>query len=100
MKYFLVFKVFFLEQSQNSTLEERVELLEIQVVVIQDELMDLDEDVDFLFDGQIIQDERLLNLEETSTGILGELNVIDEAIEGEKFGVICQGKEPKCSEKA
>ena len=77
-----------------------MELLEIQVVVIQDEIMDLDEDVDFLFDGQIIQDERLLNLEETSTGILGELNVIDEAIEGEEFGVIFQWKEPKCSEKA
>ena len=42
---------------QNVTIEERVSLLEIQVV-------DLDEDVDFLFDEQIIQDERLLNLKQ------------------------------------
>ena len=40
----------------NTTIEERVSLLELQVV-------DLDEDVDFLFDEQIIQDERLLSLE-------------------------------------
>ena len=76
-------------QFQNSTLEERVEVLEGQVVVIQDEILDLDEDVDFLFDEQVIQDERLLNLEETSTGILGELVVFDEALESENFfGVI------------
>ena len=71
-------------QFQNNTLEERVELLEIQVVVIQDEVSDLETNIDFLFDEQVIQDERLLNLEETSAGILGELDVIDDAIEGEK----------------
>ena len=71
-------------QFQNNTLEERVELLEIQVVVIQDEVTDLETNVEFLFDKQVIQDERLLNLEETSAGILGELDVIDDAIEGEK----------------
>ena len=47
---------------QNSTLEERVELLEGQVVVIQDEVSDIETDVDFLFDEQIIQDERLFDL--------------------------------------
>ena len=53
------------------------------MVVIQDEVSDLETNVDFLFDEQVIQDERLLNLEETSTGILEELVVIDDAIEGE-----------------
>ena len=71
-------------QFQNNTLEERVELLEIQVVVIQDEVSDLETNIEFLSDEQVIQDERLLNLEETSAGILGELDVIDDAIEGEK----------------
>ena len=52
------------ELVQNSTLEERVELLEFQVVVIQDEVSDLETDVDFLFDEQIIQDERLFSLEQ------------------------------------
>ena len=59
-----------------------MELLEGQVVVIQNEISDLDEDVDFLFDEQVIQDERLLNVEETSAGILGELVVIDDVLEG------------------
>ena len=59
---------------QNVTIEERVALLEIQVT-------DLDEDVDFLFDEQVIQDERLLNLEETSLGILEELTVIDDDLD-------------------
>ena len=38
-------------------------------------LTELDENVDFLFDEQIIQDERLLNLEE-------ETSVINEEVEG------------------
>ena len=39
------------------------------------DLTELDENVDFLFDEQIIQDERLLNLEE-------ETGVINEEVEG------------------
>ena len=35
-----------------------------QVVVIQDEVSDLETDVDFLFDEQIIQDQRLFSLEQ------------------------------------
>ena len=54
---------FLLESIQNTTIEERVALLEIQVVVIQDEITDLETDVDFLFEEQIIQDERLLGVE-------------------------------------
>ena len=73
---------------QNTTIEERVTLLEIQVVVIQDDIVgiqddvtELDEDVtllegdvNFLFDEQVIQDERLLNLEQTTIRILGDLD--------------------------
>ena len=77
---------------QNTTIEERVTLLEIQVVVIQDDIAgieddvtELDEDVtllegdvNFLFDEQVIQDERLLTLEQ-------ENDVIDDEIESKFF---------------
>ena len=56
--------------------------MEIQVVEIEEDitglgvdLTELDENVDFLFDEQIIQDERLLNLEE-------ETSVVNEEVEG------------------
>ena len=75
---------------QNATIEERVSLLEIQVVVIQDDVTELDEDVTLLemdvnslFDEQVIQDERLLNLEETSLEILGQLNSVEDELESE-----------------
>ena len=55
-------------------------LLEIQVTDMREDLTttdetvaDLDEDVNFLFDEQVIQDERLLNLEETSVQVVVEL---------------------------
>ena len=58
---------------QNATIEERVALLEIQVVEIQEDVSGLDEDVtllegdvNFLFDETVIQDERLFTLEQTS----------------------------------
>ena len=72
----------FVELIQNNTLEERVELLEIQVVVIQDEVSDLETDVDFLFDEQIIQDERLFSLEQATDAINAQLFSVDEDIEG------------------
>ena len=59
----------------NLTIEERVAVLETQVVVITDDIADLDEDVNFLFDETVIQDERLFSLEE-------ETNIIDEEVEG------------------
>ena len=37
--------------------------------------------MDFLFDEQIIQDERLFSLEQTSLGILEDLTVIDDDLE-------------------
>ena len=59
----------------NLTIEERVGLLETQVVEIEEDITNLDENVDFLFDETVIQDERLLNLEE-------ETSVINEEVEG------------------
>ena len=64
----------------NATIEERVSLLEIQVVEIEEDLTDLgddvmllEENVNFLFDETVIQDERIYNLEQTSIGILGDI---------------------------
>ena len=69
---------------QNVTIEERVSLLEIQVVEIQEDVTDVDErvtlvegDVDFLFDEQVIQDERLLELEQTSDDVVVELSEVN-----------------------
>ena len=59
-----------------------MELLEGQVIVIQDEISDLDEDVDFLFDEQIIQDQRLFSLEEETGAIETRLLLIDNELEG------------------
>ena len=73
---YLIF--YLLDKAQNSTIEERVSLLELQVV-------DLDEDVDFLFDEQVIQDERLLGLEQTTDAINAELVSVDDEIEGEEL---------------
>ena len=75
---------------QNATIEERVALLEIQVVEIEEDLTGLgvgltevDENVDLLFDEQVIQDERILGLEQ-------ENDVIDDALEGEfSFCISC-----------
>ena len=60
------------------------------MVEIQEDITELDEDVtllqgdvNFLFDEQVIQDERLLNLEETSDGIIAELDVIEDDLESE-----------------
>ena len=58
-----------------SLLEVQVADLREDVTVVQADVADLDQDVNFLFDEQVIQDERLLNLEETSIQI-------DEQVEG------------------
>ena len=85
----------FVDLLQNTTIEERVSLLEIQVVEIQEDitglgvdLTELDENVDFLFDEQIIQDEKLLNLEQETEEIdeqlvvIGdELDIVDDALQ-------------------
>ena len=76
-------QLLFLDSFQNATIEERVSLLEIQVTDLEENVADLDQDVNFLFDEQVIQDERLFSLEQTSLGILEELTVIDDDRESE-----------------
>ena len=66
---------------QNATIEERVALLEIQVDEIEDDVTLLEGDVNFLFEETIIQDERNFNLEQTSIGILGDLELVEDDIE-------------------
>ena len=56
--------MFFVFAGKTNSIEERVSLLELQVA-------DLHEYVDFLLGGTVIQDERLLKLEET----MEEINV-------------------------
>ena len=58
----------------NITIEERVALLEIQVA-------DLDQDVNFLFDETVIQDEKLLNLEQETEEIDEQLVVINDELQ-------------------
>ena len=48
-------------------------LLEIQVVEIEEDISILIENDDFLFDEQVIQDERLLELEQTDNEVVVEL---------------------------
>ena len=66
----------FVELIQNTTIEERVTILESQMVEIEKDLTTLDEDVDFLFDDQIIQDERLFSLETETDEIEEEIESI------------------------
>ena len=66
-------------------------LLEIQVVEIEEDIADTEGDIsiliendDFLFDEQVIQDERLLNLEETSVQVVVELAEVNVDLLGKK----------------
>ena len=80
---------FFSDMAQNNTIEERVSLLEVQVADLREDVTEvhedvtgLDQDVNILFDEQLIQDQRLLNLEETSDGVIVELAEINANILG------------------
>ena len=53
-------------------------LLELQVA-------NLDEDVDFLFDEQVIQNERLFSLEEETEEINDQLNEVDDNVESKYY---------------
>ena len=71
------------ELIQKATIEERVTLLEIQVGEIEQDVTDLGGDVtvlegnvNFLFDETVIQDERILILEQDS-------DIFDDEIESE-----------------
>ena len=77
--------LFLIGPIQNTTIEERVALLEIQVVEIKEDvaglevdLTELEGDVNFLFDEQGIQDERLQELKQISLQVAvepAEMNV-------------------------
>ena len=74
----------FVDLLLNTTIEERVALLEIQVVEIEEDIIGLgvdltglDEDVGFLFDETVIHDQRLFALEQTTDVINAELDLID-----------------------
>ena len=73
----------------KTTIEERVALLEIQVVEIEDDVTGLDQDVNFLFDEQVIQDARIFTLEQTSIEI-------DEQVEGICLVMMNHMKSPVC----
>ena len=62
---------------QNVTIEERVSLLEIQVVEIEEDISILIQNDNFLFDEKVIQDERLLELEQTSDDVVVELSEVN-----------------------
>ena len=88
----MIFIVFFTGSVQNTTIEEWVALLEIQVMEIEEDitglnigLVEVDENVDFLFDEQVIQDESLLDLEQTSDQVVVELAVISVDLLGERY---------------
>ena len=94
--------LFVLESIQNDTIEERVAILESQVVDIEEDLTGIEEDVtvlgvgltgisedvDFLFDEQVIQDERLFSLEQTTLEITAELVAVDDELESQFLHVI------------
>ena len=82
---------YFVETSLNNTIEETVSLLEIQVADLREDMsvvhagvVELDEDVDFLFDEQVIQDEKLLDLEKAVNVIESDLIAIDGDVESEQ----------------
>ena len=75
----------FLGLIQNATIEERVTLLEIQVEEIEGQITDLDQDVNFLFDEQVIQDERIFSVEQDTDDIISELDIVEDDLESESF---------------
>ena len=53
------------------------------MVEIQEDVTGLDQDVNFLFDEQVIQDERIFTLEQTTDAINAELVAVDDELESE-----------------
>ena len=70
---------------QNDTIEERIALLEEQVVDLQDDITVIQDDVADL-DQEVIQDERLFELEQTSDEVVVELAEINANILGNLKG--------------
>ena len=65
MSYFILQK----ELAENGTVEERVTLLEIQMDEVQGDVAENKGDISLLFTDQIIQDERLVDLEDDTSGL-------------------------------
>ena len=57
---FCIIFILFLELIQNTTIEERVVILENQVPEIEEDVTRLDQDVNFVFDEQAIQHDPVL----------------------------------------
>ena len=68
-----------------SLLEIQVADLREDITVVQGDVADLDKDVNFLFDEQIIQDERLFSLEQISLQVAVELAEINANVLGNKM---------------
>ena len=56
-------------QEKNSRVEERVKLLESQMTDVNGDIKNMDEEVNFLLDEQVLQDQRLVDLEGESEGV-------------------------------
>ena len=65
-----------------SLLEIQVADLREDVTEVDEDVTGLDEDISFLFDEQVIQDERLLQLEQASVQVTVELAEINVNIQG------------------
>ena len=59
------------------------------MTVVQAGVVELDEDVDFLFDEQVIQDEKLLDLEQAVNVIESDLILINGDVESKQYTIIC-----------
>ena len=71
--------------SQVSEIEEDLTGVNEDVIGLRLDLTELEGDVNFLFEETIIQDERIFNLEQTSIGILGDLDLVEDDIESKIF---------------
>ena len=59
--------------------------IEEDLTDLGDDMMVLEGNVDFLFDETVIQDERIFNLEQTSIGILGDIELVEDDVESKFF---------------
>ena len=72
-------------ESQVVEIEEDLTGLGEDVFGVRLDLTELEGDVNFLFEETIIQDERIFNLEQTSVGILGDLDLVEDDIDSKFF---------------
>ena len=62
-------------------LEIQVDEIEEDIIITRVDLTELEGDVNFLFDEQVIQDEKLLNLEQETDEMEEQLIVINNNVE-------------------